>query len=740
MKQIIQNYRTGKLDLAEVPVPVCSSNKILVKNMASLISIGTERSIIELGQKSLLGKAKARPDLVKRFLEKARKEGILKTFNEALGRLDNPTPLGYSSAGVVIEAGNNVHKFSPGDRVACIGAGYAAHAEYITVPENLCCKIPDDLSFEEASFGMLGIIALHGIRCARLTFGESVAVIGLGLLGLLSVQILKAYGCKVAGMDIDPSKVELAKTLGADLAFTSIEEFKNGTERFTNGYGADAVIITAAAKSDAPVNTAVEIARYGGRIVLVGVADIHPQRNEMWHKEVEIIVSKAGGPGTFDPFYENKGIDYPIGYIRWTENRNLEEFLSLAAEKKVNVRDLISHKFPIEQAKTVYGDMLEGRGGPYTGVVLEYPEDNKDVGLVRLVELVKTNKTNKTNPTNRTNLTNKTISVGVIGAGLFGKALLLPALKNIKDINLHTLSTSSSANTYHTAKKYGFENCTTDYNELLCNEEINSVIALTPHSLHAKMVKEALKAGKHVFVEKPLCINEEELKEITDVYLPLTPYPLPPVLMVGYNRRFSPHAIKVKEYLENRQEPLVITYRINAGFVPAGHWVHSGEEGGSRIIGEVCHFVDMLQFLTKSNPVRVYAERISGTNRTALNSDNVIITIKFEDGSVGNIIYSASGDKAYSREQIEIFSEGKTIVIKDYKETNFHSSGRKKTFKTMNQEMGYREELQHFFDVIRGKSGMNLSPEEIFCSTLTVFRINDSLFSGEPRSLSMNNV
>jgi predicted dehydrogenase len=739
MKQVIQNYRTGKLDLAEVPIPVCSSNKILVKNIASLISIGTERSIIELGQKSLLGKAKARPDLVKRFMEKAKKEGIIKTFNEALGRLDNPTPLGYSSAGVVVEAGNNVHKFSPGDRIACIGAGYAAHAEYITVPENLCCKMPDDLSFEEASFGMLGIIALHGIRCARLTFGESVAVIGLGLLGLLSVQILKAYGCKVAGMDIDPAKVELAKTLGADLAFTSIEDFKSGTERFTNGYGADAVIITAATKSDAPVNTAVEVARYGGRIVLVGVADIHPQRNEMWHKEVEIIVSKAGGPGTFDPFYENKGIDYPIGYVRWTENRNLEEFLSLVREKKVNVRDLISHRFPIEQAETVYGDVLEGKGGPYTGVVLEYPEDNnkKNTGLVRLVELVKTN---KTNATNRTNLTSKTISVGVIGAGLFGKALLLPALKNIKDISLHTLSTSSSANTYHTAKKYGFENCTTDYKEVITSEEINSVIVLTPHSLHAQMVKEALKAGKHVFVEKPLCVNQEELREIVDIYSsPVTHHPSPS-LMVGYNRRFSPHAIKVKEYLLNRQEPLVITYRINAGFVPAGHWVHSEEEGGSRIIGEVCHFVDMLQFLTKSNPVRVYAERISGPNRTTLNSDNVTVTIKFEDGSVGNIIYSASGDKAYSREQIEIFSEGKTIVIKDYKETNFHFLGKKKTFKTINQEMGYREELQHFFDVIRGKSGMHLSPEEIFYSTLTVFRINDSLFSGEPQPLSMNNI
>ena len=293
MKQVIQNYRTGRLELAEVPIPLCSSNNILVRNMASLISIGTEKSIIELGQKSLLGKAKARPDLVKRFVDKSKKEGLLKTFKEALGRLDNPTALGYSSAGVVTEVGRNVHKFSPGDIVACIGAGYASHAEYIAVPENLCCRIPKGLAFEEASFGMLGIVALHGIRCANLSFGETVAVIGLGLLGLLSVQILKAYCCRVVGMDIDLDKVELAKTLGIDHACTSKDDFLNNVDGFTGGHGADAVIITAATKSSEPINTAVDISKFGGRVVLVGVADIHPQRNEMWHKEVEIIVSKG---------------------------------------------------------------------------------------------------------------------------------------------------------------------------------------------------------------------------------------------------------------------------------------------------------------------------------------------------------------------------------------------------------------------------------------------------------------
>lgn len=731
MKQIIQNYKTGAVELLDVPVPLCSANRILIRNSASLISIGTERSIIDLGRKTLIGKAMARPDLVKRFIDKAKKEGFLKTFNTALQMLDSPTPLGYSSAGVVIESGSNIHKFSPGDRVACIGAGYATHAEYVTVPENLCCKIPDALGFDEAVFGMLGIIAIHGVRCAKLNFGEAVAVIGLGLLGLLTVQTLNAYGCAVIGMDIDPGKAELARALGADHVFTSEDDLKDGVERATNGHGADAVIITAATKSDMPVNAAVDIARYGARIVLVGVADIHPQRNEMWHKEVEIIVSRAGGPGTFDPFYENKGIDYPPGLVRWTENRNLEEFLRLIAENRVKVQPLITHRFKIDQAGSVYKDMLEGKGGPYIGVILEYPGRSPE-----LLAVSNRIKTLEIAPRGKSRVS-AGVSLGVIGAGLFGKALLLPALKNIKSIRFHTLSTSSSANTYHTAKKYGFENCTTDYKEVLDNNEINAVVVLTPHSLHAKMVMEALKAGKHVFVEKPLCVNEEELKEIVDSYSSLvTHHASQPLLMVGYNRRFSPHALKIREYLKGRQDPMVINYRINAGYVAPDHWVHTEEEGGSRIIGEVCHFVDMMQFMTESNTSRVYAERISGNNRTSLNSDNVVMALKFGDGSVGNIIYSALGDKAYSREQIEIFSEGKTIVMEDYKETEFYNASRKKTFKTHKQEMGYKEELQHFVDVITGGKAPVISKEDIFYSTMAVFKINESLSSGNPSVVS----
>jgi len=713
--------------LAETPVPMCSSDTLLVRTAASLVSIGTERSMIELGKKSLLGKARARPDLVKRFIEKSQKEGLVKTFQEALGRLDQPTALGYSSAGFVVEVGANVHGFSPGDRVACIGAGYASHAEYIKVPEKLCCRIPDSLSFEEASFGMLGIIALNGIRLARLTFGETVAVMGLGLLGLLSVQMLKAYGCRVIGTDIDPAKIDLASRVGADITATE-EEFKNACEVFSDGEGVDAVILTVATDSDVPVHTAVDACRFGGRVVCVGVADIHPSRNEMWHKEVEIVVSRAGGPGAFDPLYENKGIDYPAGFIRWTENRNLSEFLRLAGEGKVDVRSMISHRFPLEKAESVYADILEKRGGPYIGVILEYPraDDGPEVTKKRLI-------TNGKALANISGTEGGKISLGVIGAGLFGKALLLPALRKVSSFNLHTLSTSSSANTYHTAGKYGFAQYTTDYRQVFGNRDIHAAVIVTPHSLHARMVIEALEAGKNIFVEKPLCVNEDELAEIKKAYAESEGL----FLMVGYNRRFSKHANRMASILAKRQEPMVVHYRVNAGFVPAEHWVHSEEEGGSRIIGEVCHFVDFMQFLTKSLPVRVYGERVSGNNKSILNSDNVVIALKFADGSVGNITYSASGDKAFFREQIELFCEGMTIVSSDFKKTLVYRDGKKRAFKTLSQEMGYQEELQHFADVVRGNAHPKISPEDLFYSTQAVFAINHSMETKRPVDVSI---
>ncbi|MFH1616624.1 MAG: bi-domain-containing oxidoreductase [Planctomycetota bacterium] len=738
MKQVIQNYRTGVVKLADVPIPVCSKSDILVRNIASLISIGTERSIIDLGRKSLLGKAKARPDLVKRFVDKTKKEGFIKTFREALGRLDNPVSLGYSCSGIIVEVGENVHKLCPGDRVGCIGAGCASHSEYVRVPENLCCRLPkksslvnqqtdqdETISFEEAAFGMLGTIAMHGIRCARLNPGETVTIIGLGLLGLLSVQICKAYGYKVIGTDIDASKVGLAKTLGADCVFGSGEDIVQNVNNETQGYGSDAVIITAATKSDEPINKAVEISRQKGRIVVVGVADIHPSRNEMWHKEVEIVVSKAGGPGIFDPLYERQGIDYPFGEVRWTQNRNLEHFYQLIADGKVDTKTLITHRFPIEQSETVYKNILDDKGGPYIGVLLEYPDAKQPEVLAgRMLKMPKA--VVKAGGKFRS-------TIGVIGAGLFGKALLLPALKTVPDIEFRSLATSSGENSYHVAEKYGFSNYTTDYKDILSDDSIDTVIILTPHSMHAKMVLESLRSGKNVFVEKPLAVNEAELREIIDVCQNVSDK----FLNVGYNRRYSPHAEKMAGFLKGRHNPVVVAYRVNAGFVPADHWVHSPAQGGGRVIGEICHFVDMLQFLCKSNPARVFAERISGNNKTAINNDNIAVTLKFEDGSVGNIVYSASGDKAFSRERIEVYFDGNTIVCDDYRRTYLYAGSKTAKFKTANQQMGYSQELRNFFDVITGKAEPTFSNKQIFISTLTVFKINESLEKGEPVEVNL---
>lgn len=725
MKQVIQNYSTGALELADVPVPVCPSHGLLVKNAASVISAGTERSMIELARKSLLGKARARPDLMKRFIEKARNEGFQKTFKEALGRMDNPTPLGYSSAGVVIETGIEVQDFSPGDRVACIGAGYASHAEFISVPPSLCCRLPDNVSFEEASFGMLGIIALHGVRCAELSFGATVAVIGLGLLGLLSVQILKAYGCRVLGMDIDAGKAGMAASLGADSCFDNELEIKACVQRITGGHGVDAVLITTATKSDSPVNLAIDMVMFRGRIVLVGMADIHPQRNEMWGREVEIVVSRAGGPGTFDPCYENKGIDYPVGYVRWTENRNLQEVIRLISEGKVNVGSLITHRYPISQAASAYEEFISGSLRNCVGILLEYPGacGTDTPACIKSTERVRLLKA----PPVQTREAGS-IPIGVIGAGLFGKALL-PALREIKGAHLKALSTASGANSFHTARKYGFEKCTTDYCEILSDSTVRAVMILTPHRLHGTMVCEALESRKNVFVEKPLCVNHDELANIRTIYNGLQPAPF---LMVGYNRRFSPHADEIMEFFEKRTDPMVIHYRVNSGFLPHDHWVHSEEEGGGRIIGEICHFVDFMQFLVKANPLRVFAERIAGNNKSAVNNDNVAITLRFEDGSLGNILYSASGDRSFSRERIEIFCETGTVVSVDFRETAFHYGGRKKKFKTSGQSMGYKEELQYFTDVVSGKREVKTSANDNFLTTATTLAVHQSLADGVP--------
>lgn len=721
MKQVIQNARTGKVSIAEVPSPACRPGNILVRNNSSIISIGTERSIVELGKKSLIGKARARPDLVKRAIEKARTEGITATIQEAKGRLETPTRLGYSCAGIVTQCGLEVTKFSPGDRVACIGSNAANHAEFISVPENLAAIVPANVLIEHAAFGQIAIIALHGIRSAKLSYGSTVAVIGLGLLGLITVQILRAYGFVVIGMDPDQSKCDLATLHGAEFATDNSNQLNSTILGCSDGTGADSVIITATSKTVDPLENAINVTRIGGRIVIVGAIPIQADRQSLWEKEIELIISKAGGPGSLVPEYEENGVDYPTDLVRWTENRNLKEYLRLLSRGLVDITPLITHRFPLNQANEVYDKLSNGSLSNAIAIAFEY---QKEVEVNRTIPLKMEQK--RVKPT--------TLTLGVIGAGLFGQSSLLPVLRRISNIKKKTIATLSGISSQKSAEKFGFSTSTTDSEFLLQDKDINGVIIIAPHSVHAELTMRSLECEKHVLVEKPLCTNWEEYSRIESVLSDTGTKHL--LLMVGHNRRHSPHTEKIRLALKNRNEPLVVSYRVNAGFVSSDHWVHSTEEGRSRIIGEMSHFVDIMQYLTGADPIRVMAERVQGNNRSTINNDNIVAVFKFSDGSVGQLTYAANGNRSLGRESLEVFWQENTAICLDYKKTRIHTKRGIKRFNTNNREMGYAQEISHFSKVIAGKIEPKTSRHEILITMKTIFAIEQSLATGLPVAIS----
>ncbi|MBI3793121.1 MAG: bi-domain-containing oxidoreductase [Nitrospinae bacterium] len=716
MKQIVQNYKTGDLRLLEVPVPMCGPNTVLVKNHFSLVSIGTEKSIINIGKKSLLGKAMARPEQVKRLVEKMKNEGVVSAMNQAMNRLDEPVALGYSSAGVVVEVGSNVRRFKPGQRVSCVGQGYASHAEVVAAPEIMCCELSDSVSFEEGSFGMLGAIAMHGLRCAKLTFGENVGVVGLGLLGVLTAQMLEAYGCNVIATDIDPAKVEMAKKLGLRNVRSGGAEFMEQAKRIGDGQGLDAVVLTVSTDSKEPVDQAVELCRFGGRVVLVGLADIHPNRNEMWAKEVEVIVSRAGGPGAMDAEYEQDGRDYPLEYVRWTEGRNHKEFLRLLEKKLVKVAPMITHRYAFVNAESAYAEIMSGVGGPHVAVLLEYPEKMPERAPIA-------------NAVQRQAESGE-VYLGIIGSGLFGKTVLIPELKNVKGAKLSAIAVSSGVKAENAAKRFGIPTLTSNYRDILSDAGIGGVVVLTRHSSHAKMVCDALNAGKHVFVEKPLCVNLAEMEEIRNIYQKAGK-----ILSVGYNRRFAPLSKKLKEHFGSKPGPLVVGYRVNAGYLPPDHWTHAEGEGGSRIVGEICHFVDYVQFLTGAMVEKVFAEMVSSKSEAVVLKDNVVVSLRLSDGSVAGITYSAGGDRACPRERVEVMGDGRMAILEDFRRLTTYSKGKKKEESLSGQDMGHRNELSNFVNSCCGKESPALSPAEIFNSTEAVFRIDESLQKGLPVSV-----
>jgi len=730
MKQVLQHARTGEITVEEVPAPQLLPGCVLVRVAASLVSAGTERASAEFARKSLLQKAQSRPDLVREVISKVQRDGLFSAIQTVRSRLDQPQNPGYSSAGTVVQVGEGVTDLQPWDRVACAGAGFAVHAEIACIPRLLVTRIPardgipdGEVSFEEAAFATLGAVALHGVRTSEVRVGDLVAVIGLGLLGQLTVQLLKAAGCTVLGMDIDPARAELARQMGADSVASSSSAFRDICLEMSHGVGVDSILITAETSSSDPVNLAGTTARDRAIIVAVGTVGMDIERKAYYEKELDFRISRSYGPGRYDVAYEQKGRDYPIGYVRWTETRNMEAFVRFLAESKINVGPLITHRFPIEKAQDAY-DLIMGRNRePFLGVVIQYGSNVSELGKLRLVP-----EAAKVEP-QRARLTDA--RVGLLGAGGFASSTLIPAIKSSSNASLVAVCAATGAHAQHAARKFGFRSSTTDESELVQNPDINTIVIATRHHLHPRQVLAALAAGKHVFCEKPLCLSEDELGTISRAYLGFTP-PDRPALMVGFNRRFAPMSARLKSFLASISEPVALHCRVNAGALPVDHWVNDREQGGGRILGEACHFVDLLMFLAASPIVEVSAKAVGGSSR--YRGDNVLIWLHFANGSEGTINYLANGDRSFSKERIEVFGGGRTAVLEDFRRLELVRNGRREVIHSRwRQDKGHRGEWAAFTQSFKSGSKAAIPFEEIVNSTLATLRIDQSLATGTPQ-------
>jgi predicted dehydrogenase/threonine dehydrogenase-like Zn-dependent dehydrogenase len=723
MKQLLQNINNGETVIVDVPIPQVQAGMALVRTRASLVSAGTERMLVEFAGKSLLGKALSRPDLVRQMADKARREGVLSTVEAAFNRLDQPMPLGYSSSGVIEQLGEGLQGFKVGDRVACAGGGYAVHAEYAIVPHNLLTLLPEVVDFESAAFTTLGAIALHGFRLSEAKVGETVGVIGLGLLGLLVVGIASAAGCQVFGVDLDETRVKLAIQLGATAVLRpqSVES----AQAFSHGRGLDNILICADTPSADPVELAGEIARDRGHVVAIGAVGLSLPRKIYYQKELSFINSRSYGPGRYDSAYEEAGQDYPIGYVRWSEGRNMEAFVELLAEGRVDVKPLITHRFPIDQALEAY-ELITGKTNQsFIGVLLTYPEASSIVAKLQAANqpVIKTSL-----PLTGVNV----VRLGVLGAGNFANAIMLPALKKIPSIDLVSIASASGFHAQFASKKFGFKYTAASENEILQDPEVNTVNILTRHHLHAEQIVRALQAGKHVFCEKPLATTPEQLVQIKQQLLSGDYSPL---LMVGFNRRFAPLARRLYDFIKLRQEPLVATYRINAGSIPLTHWVHDPVQGGGRIVGESCHFVDFLTFLVGAAPTSVTAHSLPDDNR--YREDNVVMTFTFPDSSIGSVIYLANGDKAFSKERIEVFAGGRVAVLDDFRSLELVSQGKRQGFHSrLRQDKGHLAEWVAFSQAVIAGGPPPIPYEHLFGVTEATFAALDAIRSRQPVTLS----
>lgn len=713
MKQVLQNLKTGEVSVTDVPVPSPRRGFVLVRTAASLISAGTERLTVEAGQKSLVSRAVEQPALVKQVIQKARTEGVLNTVDAVRSKLGSMIALGYSAAGTVIQVGDGVTGLREGDRVACAGVGYASHAEVLSVPKNLCVRLPENLDFDAAAFGTLGAIALQGVRLAEPTLGESVVVIGLGLVGQLAVQLLKANGCRVFGIDVDTNKIELAQQTGADTGCAPDSDAKARVLDWSRGRGADAVLITAATESNQPIELGGEISRQKGRVVVVGAVGLKIPRKPFYDRELTFRISMSYGPGRYDPEYEERGHDYPFGYVRWTEGRNIEAFLDLVADGRVNVEPLITHRFNLDETERAYKLITGEVSEPYLGVVLKY---DTECEVERRITI-----------SAKRSYTANSVRIGLIGAGGYAKGVLLPLFK-AAGAEFQSIATASGVSAREVGARFGFQSCVSGGDEVIDDKEANLIVIATRHGSHAELAARALQRGRHVFVEKPLALNDEQLAEVLNAAANS-----PGALMVGFNRRFSPLAIAAKNFFRaSRQTPLSINYRVNAGRLPLGHWANDEAEGGGRIIGEVCHFIDLMHFLSGSLATRVYAEAIANRNAEVNEKDSVFITLRLADGSNGSIAYLAEGDGAMPKERIEIFGGGKSFVIDDFQHAIAYEQGREKKTKLREKDKGQKDEVRSVCSVVREGKLAPIALEDLATTTRATFRILESLRAGLP--------
>lgn len=700
-----------------VPMPSLSEGMVLVENKYSLISSGTERSTIKIAQSNILGKARQRPDLVAQVLQNIKKEGLAATLSKVRTKLDSLKALGYSTCGTVLASLDKDGRFQPGIRVACAGQDYASHAEIVAIPENLVVKIPTNVSFEEAAFTTVGAIALQGIRQAEPRLGEKVCVIGLGLIGQITGQLLKANGCDVFGIDISERLIDLANEISVTKALNRNDSnLISSCQTFTNGYGFDSVIITASTNTNDPITLATEICRKKGKIIVVGSVKMDiPREPYFYKKELELKISCSYGPGRYDINYEERGLDYPLPFVRWTEQRNMESFLNILAKGHINLSRLVTHTFDISDATMAY-EIVSGKNPqPHIGILLKYADNQNK--LSTSLSVVATNPISK-------------INIGFVGAGSFAQSYLIPNVKSF-GASLDTVVTSKGMTSKNVAQKFGFAKCSTNTQDIFDNLNINTIFIATPHSLHGSQVVSALEARKNVFVEKPLATTEDQLNKIIETKK-ANDYPI----MVGYNRRFAPISVSIRAIFEKSLEPFIINIRVNAGFIPKEHWIQIAEIGGGRIVGEMCHFIDLMQYLTNSEPILVYANCIQSNNSKLTQEDNIAVIVKFSDGSIGNLIYAANGAKSLPKEHIEIYCSGKVAIINDFQDGNYYDGSLSKTLKSMGK--GHKQELQSFLNNLQEGKGSPIPFRSICLTTLTTLKIIDSLKTNLPQEISIN--